>query len=263
MEVKEMLFMNKGDGENSYAKSAEVTEKVAAETQAIVYKVVESVLKEKCGDQILNIADLGCAADEKGLPLNKGRIYISESTPPAILKAYVSQFEEDFLLFLKCRSPEMVPNGRIILIINARKSDDPIGRESIHYWELLSKAIVSLVSQGLIGEEELDSFNVPIHTPSQDEVEELVKKEGSFTIEFIELLDIDLAGVWSSPQAKVKTVRAFSEPLISHQFGDKKVMDKLYDKVTEMLIEDYKKEKPETMKNVSLVAVLKKKDTLT
>ncbi|OMO76193.1 SAM dependent carboxyl methyltransferase [Corchorus olitorius] len=155
----------------------------------------------------------------------------------------------------------MAPNGRIIFIINARKSDDPIGKESIYFWELLSKAISYLVSQGLIDEEKLDSFNAPIHTPSQDEVEELVKKEGSFTIEFIELLDIDLVGVWSSPEAKAKNVRAFSEPLISHQFGDKNVMDKLYDKVTQMVIEDYKMQKPETMKNVSLVAVLKKKET--
>ncbi|WRX12263.1 SAM dependent carboxyl methyltransferase - like 10 [Theobroma cacao] len=66
MEVKDMVFMNKGDGENSYVQSAGLTDKLAAVAQPMVYKVVESVLKEKfCsspGEVLFNVADLGCSS---------------------------------------------------------------------------------------------------------------------------------------------------------------------------------------------------------
>lgn len=84
---------------------------------------------------------------ERGLPLNKGSIHISETSPLKVRKAYLSQFQEDFLLFLKCRSPEMVPNGRILFTINGRKSGDPIGKESLYNFELLSRAISYMVSK--------------------------------------------------------------------------------------------------------------------
>ncbi|XVF24052.1 hypothetical protein REPUB_Repub13aG0093400 [Reevesia pubescens] len=370
MELKQVLCMNKGDGENSYVKSAGLTEKVAAITQPIVYKAIESVLKEiyKCNplttklELLLNVADLGCSSgpntftvmstviessvktcsdlgfccqipaeiqfffndlvgndfntlfkglsvfqekyknngvsyfpmaapgsfydrlfpkksmhlihssygihwlsqapkirNERGLALNKGRIYISETSPDAVRKAYLSQFQEDFLLFLKRRSPEMVPNnGRILFIINGRKSDDPIGRECIYYFEILSKAISYLVSKGQVDEEKLDSFNLPTFIPSKEEVEDLVEKDGTFTIEFMETIEVELGDVWVNGELRAKNVRSFSEPMISHQFGEE-IMDQLYDKVTKILVEDYMLGKQVT-KNISIVAVLKKKD---
>ena len=84
---------------------------------------------------------------EEGLPLNKGKIYISKTSPPAVRKAYLAQFQEDFLLFLKCRSPELVHNGRMVLIIHGRESEDPTRKDSCYVWEILADAISYLVSQ--------------------------------------------------------------------------------------------------------------------
>ncbi|XVE69372.1 hypothetical protein DITRI_Ditri09bG0147000 [Diplodiscus trichospermus] len=105
---------------------------------------------------------------------------------------YVIQFQEDFHLFLKCRSVEMVPDGRMVLIIHGRESAD-LTSESSYVWEILAEAISYLVSQGLIDEEKLDSFNVPYYIASK-EVEELVDKEGSFTTEFIDTIMVELEG---------------------------------------------------------------------
>ncbi|OMO76194.1 SAM dependent carboxyl methyltransferase [Corchorus olitorius] len=224
-EVKEMLFMNKGDGENSYVKSSGYT----------VPKLTNG----------------------EGLPLNKGKIYISKTSLPAVSKAYLSQFQQDFLSFLRCRSSEMVTNGRMVLIIHGRETKDPADRDGCYVWEVLADAISYMVSQGLIDEEKLDSFNVPYYIASRDEVEDLVKKEGSFTTEFMDIIVINTLDITrSTPEFRAKNLRAFTEPIISYQFGEE-IMDKLYDKVKEIIVEDSKLGKESTM-GVSTIPVLKK-----
>ncbi|KAF5959649.1 hypothetical protein HYC85_000858 [Camellia sinensis] len=44
----------------------------------------------------------------EGLALNKGKIYISMTSPPIVREAYLSQFHEDFTNFLNSRSQEVV-----------------------------------------------------------------------------------------------------------------------------------------------------------
>ncbi|OMO76252.1 SAM dependent carboxyl methyltransferase [Corchorus olitorius] len=251
MEVKEMLFMNTGDGENSYVKNAAYTPRIAAVTQAILYNTVQSFIRENCSSQF----EIPKVTSEGGLPLNKGKIYISKTSLPAVIKAYLTQFQEDFISFLKCRSLEMVSNGRMVLIIHGRESEDPTtDRDHNYIWEVLGNAISCMVSQGLIDEEKLDTFNIPYYIALKDEVEDLVKKEGSFTTEFIDLIAINILDM--TPESKAKTIRSFTESIISTQFGEE-IMDKLYDKVTEIIVEDSKLGK-EVTKRVSNVVVLKK-----
>ncbi|XVF83910.1 hypothetical protein PTKIN_Ptkin16aG0532000 [Pterospermum kingtungense] len=242
MEAKEVLFMNKGEGETSYVKRSKYTQKVAAITQPIVYKAAQSVIAEDfCCQQVVNVADLGCSCgpntftvistviesmvercsylkcqvpeiqfylndlvgndfntlfkglsdlqekykhvtwfamgapgglfprntlhlvhssysvhwlskapkvtSEEGLPLNKGRIYISKTSSSEVRKAYLSQFQEDFFTFLKCRSSELMPNGRMVVIIHGRESADPTCKDSCYTWEVLAEAISYMVSQ--------------------------------------------------------------------------------------------------------------------
>ncbi|XVF83907.1 hypothetical protein PTKIN_Ptkin16aG0531800 [Pterospermum kingtungense] len=361
MEVKGMLFMTKGDGENSYVQSSGYTQQVAAVTQPIVHKAVQSMLRENCSStplEVINVADLGCSSgpntftvmstviegtvkscselgceipevqfylndlvgndfntlfkglivveqkfknvpwfamgapgsfhgrlfprnsihllhssfavhwlskvptmtNEEGLPLNKGKIYISKTSPPGVRNAYLSQFQEDFLLFLKCRALEMVPNGRMVLIIHGRKFADPTIRESCYTWEILADALSYLASQGLINEEKLDFFNVPYYIASQEEVQELVDKEGSFTTEFLDTIVVELGGTWSRPETRIRNIRAFTEPMISSHFGEE-VMDKLYGKVRDILVEDSRHGNQPTS-GVTLVLELKKKEKI-
>ncbi|KAK6270657.1 hypothetical protein POUND7_007755 [Theobroma cacao] len=183
---------------------------------------------------------------------------MSKTSPPAVTKAYLSQFQEDFSSLLKFRSQELAPNGRVVLIFNGRQTADPTNKDTCYTWDLLAEALSYLVSQGLIDKDKLDSFNAPTFTPSQEEVEDLVEKEGSFTIEFIDTIKVEVGDAWASAESRAKNVRAFSEPWISHQFGEE-IMDKLYEKVTQIVVEDYKLGKQTTMV-VNIVAVLKKKD---
>lgn len=90
----------------------------------------------------------------QGVPLNKGNVYISKTTPISVKKAYFSLFEKDFTSFLKSRSEEMVTNGLMFLILQGREFEDPTSCKSSSYsFDALSKALAALVSQGVVDEE--------------------------------------------------------------------------------------------------------------
>lgn len=85
--------------------------------------------------------------NEMGESINKGNTYISESSPSAVSKAYFKQFQEDFTLFLRSRSEELVVGGRMVLILLGRIGPDHVDRGNSFFWELLSRSLAILVSQ--------------------------------------------------------------------------------------------------------------------
>ncbi|GMH30567.1 hypothetical protein Nepgr_032410 [Nepenthes gracilis] len=159
--------------------------------------------------------------NEEGLPINKDAIYISATSPPAVVKSYVDQFEHDFNSFLKCRSDEMVPDGCVFLTFRGRPSVDLLPWEP---WELkiLARALSHLVSQGLIQEERMDSFNFPCFGASKGEIKAVVEKEGSFMVEHVETIEQHVADEiknrWVRAKKLANFIRSFSEPLVSHHF---------------------------------------------
>ncbi|CAL5366172.1 unnamed protein product [Camellia sinensis] len=363
MEVKEALFMNRGEGENSYAQNSSFTQKVASMTMPVLENAVETLFsKDFHLLQALNVAYLGCATSpntftvismikrmmekkcrelncqtlelqvylndlpgndfntlfkgllskvvgnkceevscyvmgvpgsfhgrlfprnslhlvhscysahwlsqapkgltsREGLALNKGKIYISKTSPLVVREAYLSQFHEDFTMFLNARSQEVVPNGCMVLILPGRQSSNPSSMESCFTWELLAIAIAELVSQaaGLIDEDKLDTFNVPSYFPSLEEVKDIVERDGSFTIDHMEGFELDIPQMqendkWVRVEKLAKAVRAFAEPIISNQFGHE-IMDKLYDKFTYIVVSDLEGKIPKT---TTIVLVLSK-----
>lgn len=84
--------------------------------------------------------------DEEGKSLNKGKMCVTGSSPPAVAKAYLMQFQEDFNLFLRSRSEELISGGRMVLTLLGRKSKNHMERGQATYWELLGQAFARLVS---------------------------------------------------------------------------------------------------------------------
>ncbi|XVF83911.1 hypothetical protein PTKIN_Ptkin16aG0532000 [Pterospermum kingtungense] len=263
MEAKEVLFMNKGEGETSYVKRSKYTQKVAAITQPIVYKAAQSVIAEDfCCQQVVNVADLGCSC--------------GPNTFTVISTVIESMVER--CSYLKCQVPEiqfylndLVGNDFNTLFKGLSDLQEkykhvtwfamgaPGGlfpRNTLHL--VHSSYSVHWLSKGLIDEEKLDFFNVPYYTPYHEEVQSMVDHEGSFTTEFIDTVAIETGdqNVWSGPESRAKGIRAFTEPMVSQQFGEG-VMNKLYDKVLEILVEDFKQGEQST-KGVSIVVILKK-----
>ncbi|XP_021768967.1 caffeine synthase 1-like [Chenopodium quinoa] len=196
---------------------------------------------------------------EEGIPINKGNVYITESSPKIVAKAYMSQFQQDFTKFLICRSEEVYSNGRMLLTLRGR----PTSSDAVTWqpWELeiMAQAITKLVSQGLIKEEKLDTFDFPYFGPNEDDIESIVHKEGSFVIENVNTMAQHVAHEIedNSERAKVvsKFVRSFTESLISRHFGED-VLEPLYEKFTQFTCEHLAKGKP--IEHHSVIILLKK-----
>lgn len=195
--------------------------------------------------------------DEKGRSINKGQVYISESSPPQVSQAYFKQFQEDFSLFLRSRSEELVVGGRMVLILLGRRGQDHVDRGNSFLWELLSRSLVKLVSKGEVEKEKLDSYDVHFYAPSKKEIEEHVRKEGSFGLDRLEMFEVEsdtkLNG-GSHGTAVAMTVRAIQESMICHHFGER-ILDHLFDIYGRMVDEEMAKEE---IRPITFALVLRK-----
>ncbi|KAJ7944245.1 Salicylate O-methyltransferase [Quillaja saponaria] len=190
----------------------------------------------------------------EGIENNKANIYIDKASPPNVLRAYYEQFQKDFSLFLKCRAEEIVYEGRMVLTFLGRRSEDPSSKEGCYIWKLLAIALNDMVLEGLIEEEQLDSFNVPMYTPSPSEVKLEVIKEGSFTINHLQTSEVSwnaydnelsLSEAFSDGGYNVAScIRAVAEPLLVSHFNEG-IIDEVFRRYQEIVADRMSKEKTE------------------
>ncbi|KAA8547399.1 hypothetical protein F0562_003737 [Nyssa sinensis] len=194
--------------------------------------------------------------DKQGKSINKGSIYISESSPPEVSEAYFRQFQEDFSLFLLSRSQELISGGRMVLIFLGRIGSNHVDRGNAFFWKLLSRSLAILASQGEVEEEKLDSYDVHFYAPSKDELEDVVRREGSFEMEQLEMFEIekDVENGTSYGTAVAMTVRAIQESMISHHFGEG-IVDCLFEHYGQLVDEEMAKEE---IRPITFVAILRK-----
>lgn len=192
----------------------------------------------------------------EGLEGNKGNIYMASGSPPSVLKAYYHQFQSDFSMFLECRSQELVTGGRMVLTFLGRRSQDPSSKECCYIWELLAMALHEMVLEGLIDEEKFNSFNIPQYTPSPFEVKSEIEKEGSFTIDRLEVSEVNwdaydnefnLSDSFKDGGYNVaRCMRAVAEPLLIGHFGfDKAIIDEVFRRYQTIIADRMAKEKTE------------------
>ncbi|KAF7848618.1 hypothetical protein BT93_L1796 [Corymbia citriodora subsp. variegata] len=199
-----------------------------------------------------------------GLEGNKSNIYMARSSPPKVLRAYYEQFQRDFSTFLECRGQELVVGGRMVLTLLGRKSDDPSSKECCYIWELLAIALNEMVSEGLIEEEKLESFNIPQYTPSPKEVRREVQKLGSFSIDCLEASEVNWSELDTNFDPNVmledggynmaKCMRAVAEPMLIDHFGEE-IIDEVFKRYRAQLADGMSKEKTAF---VNIVISLKK-----
>ncbi|KAG6603955.1 Salicylate carboxymethyltransferase, partial [Cucurbita argyrosperma subsp. sororia] len=190
-----------------------------------------------------------------GLECNKGNIFASHRSPNQALEAYQKQHQKDFSTFLKCRAEELVVGGRMVLISTVRISDDRrMSKEVCYTWELLNLALNSMVAEGVIEEEKVNSFNLPVLTPSLSEVKGIVANEGSFSIDRYEVSKINW-NAFDEPCTNIesnivessivvnkecnyaKCMRSVVESLFVRHFGED-IIDELFDRY-EQIMKDY------------------------
>ncbi|KAL8145264.1 hypothetical protein AgCh_003454 [Apium graveolens] len=179
---------------------------------------------------------------------NKGNVYLAKSSPPSVHEAYFNQFKKDFTIFLRMRSVEMIPKGRMVLTLIGRTSNR--NYNSVHH-DILAKSLQDMLAEGLLEEKDINSFNIPLYYPSVSELEALVESESSFSLDRIETFEVN----WdtrdkdeitksgeSSGQFIAKICRAFSEPLLASHFGNT-YMDKIFERYAVHTTHQLSKEK--------------------
>ncbi|KAI3693862.1 hypothetical protein L1987_76817 [Smallanthus sonchifolius] len=184
----------------------------------------------------------------QGLENNKLNIYMAKTSPTNVFKAYRKQFEEDFTKFLVLRSQEMISGGRMILTIAGRSITDPTSDDCCIGWELLAKSLADMLKEGLVQESKINSFNIPLYSPYEDEVRDVIQKEGSFSLHSLNSFALNVeqdntdemntnVSDWHMLGIKMtKTVRAISEPMIATHFGNS-IMDMLFKKFQEHVVD--------------------------
>ncbi|XP_039127494.1 jasmonate O-methyltransferase-like [Dioscorea cayenensis subsp. rotundata] len=182
------------------------------------------------------------------LGLNKGNIYISKTSPPFVLEAFTKQFERDFSQFLKCRAEEVIHGGCMVFTMVARKGEDPSVEGIYLQWELLAQALMDMASQGIVEMEKIDSFNLPYYTPTLEEVQNAIRREGSFAIKSIQMFDVGWREARdqacehddkveenaTTAQRMAKSMRACSESLFVSHFGAE-LMNELFERYSNFM----------------------------
>ncbi|ONI09282.1 hypothetical protein PRUPE_5G228800, partial [Prunus persica] len=162
---------------------------------------------------------------------NNGRIDYSNSTEE-VVRAYEAQYAEDMECFLHARAQEIVHGGLMVLIIPGRPNGTPHSltvSNAVH--QLLGSCLMDLARKGVVREEKVDSFNIPIYNTSPQELEAAVEKNGCFSTEKMENLPrisaLDIDNVTRRAQLIAYHIRATTEGLIKQQFGDE-ILDELF-----------------------------------
>ncbi|TXG54402.1 hypothetical protein EZV62_019658 [Acer yangbiense] len=190
--------------------------------------------------------------NEKGESLNKGNLYISESSPPAVSLAYFLQFQDDFSMFLRSRSKELVCKGRMLLILLGRvDQDNHVDRGNSFLWELLSRSLTILASQGKLNKEKLDCYHAHFYAPSKCELEDQVRREGSFVLDRFKIYQLEKTCNGTNYRSYgfgvAMTVRAAQEVMLRHHFGLEVdgILDTLFEIYGNMVDEEMAKEEIE------------------
>lgn len=164
---------------------------------------------------------------------NNGNVYLAKDSPRGVYEAYFNQFKRDFTTFLRMRSVEMVPNGRMVLTLMGSTPG-----KDYHVHHLLAKSLQDMLAEGLLHQEDINSFNLPLYHPSTSELEAIIESESSFRIDKLETFDINwdmrdedeiIKSGESTGKFIAKIARAVLEPLLTSHFGDN-CMDKIFER---------------------------------
>ncbi|KAI6677200.1 hypothetical protein NL676_037996 [Syzygium grande] len=97
---------------------------------------------------------------------NKGRVYYI-GAPGQVIDAYAAQFAKDTAMFLSALGKEAVSGGIMVLLMPGRANG--IAHSCVLWdvmFDLLGLCLMDMAKEGKTSEALVDSFNVPVYTPS-------------------------------------------------------------------------------------------------
>ncbi|KAK6931578.1 SAM dependent carboxyl methyltransferase [Dillenia turbinata] len=170
--------------------------------------------------------------DKNSPAWNGGRIHYSQKE---VREAYSAQYAKDMDLFLSARAKEIIPGGFLAALIPIPH----VGDRPLHY-DAFESCVMDMAKEGLLDEDKVESFNLPLYCPSEEEFKVITERNGHFTIERTEKTYRAVIPDASKPSVKsfADQIRSRFEGLLKKHFGvGNEVMDELFDRYAEKLIE--------------------------
>uniref|UniRef100_A0A0E0DZQ7 Jasmonate O-methyltransferase n=1 Tax=Oryza meridionalis TaxID=40149 RepID=A0A0E0DZQ7_9ORYZ len=146
-----------------------------------------------------------------------------------------------------------VNHGHMVLIFFGRKDEDVYNGSLSHILGCVAKSLESLVCKGLVNKEKLESFNLPIYGPSDDEVMEIVMESHMFDLVHMKLFEVNwdpyddsvddvVHDIASSSQNITMGIRSVLESLIASHFGES-ILDVLFQEFRPLVAQHLEREK--------------------
>ncbi|CAD6340266.1 unnamed protein product [Miscanthus lutarioriparius] len=165
-----------------------------------------------------------------GIPFYDRDEAVRRARRSTVIEAYARQFNDDFTRILHMRAQEISswrPDG---FLPSWAECHSVFGIHKCH-------PIHEMASKGLIDNEKLDSFYVPLYGPSEKELREIIEAEGSFSINKMAIHEYLDQNVILAPKTIARALRAIMEPIIAQHFGPSAdAMDEFL-RITDKLIE--------------------------
>lgn len=79
--------------------------------------------------------------------MNKGDISISKKTPRRVIEAYSKQYRKDLSTFLSSRAEEIIPGGKMVVLILCRDEPDHSVKDSSFQLTMVSTSLLDLAAQ--------------------------------------------------------------------------------------------------------------------
>nr|WKU61916.1 corynanthe C17 O-methyltransferase [Neolamarckia cadamba] len=158
---------------------------------------------------------------------NEGRIRCNH-VKEDVLKAYEAKHAEDMDCFFMARAKELVHGGLMLIVTPLRPNGVPHVLTDIGT-EVLGSCLEDLAKKGLIVEENVDSFNVPVYLESPEELKQAIQRNKYFSIEKMESVPMIMGSdISCRAQQYSLAIRAAMEDVVREQFGAE-ILDQLFD----------------------------------
>ncbi|KAL1569416.1 indole-3-acetate O-methyltransferase [Salvia divinorum] len=156
---------------------------------------------------------------------NKGRIHYA-GAGKEVREAYAAQYERDMNGFLSARGEELVAGGLMVLVLIGYRDGHVLGSDSSigESFDILGSCLYEMAKMGKIGEEEVDSFNLPFYYPCGAEVENVIEANGVFSVVRKTEMGAPMKGE-ADPATLVAHMRAVIGVLVEERFGSGVVED--------------------------------------
>ncbi|XVF20687.1 hypothetical protein REPUB_Repub12eG0023500 [Reevesia pubescens] len=160
---------------------------------------------------------------------NKGSIYCT-GIEKEVAKAFEAQFENDMETFFNARAEELVGGGLMVILTGGVPDGVALSQTTIgKFYDFFGSCLVDLTKKGLISEEKLNSFNMPLYFPSAKELKILIERNGHFSIESSHEIIEQVKRVQPLPSTQNSTshIRAGLEGLMKDHFGNE-IVDEIF-----------------------------------